>query len=82
MEQTDVLESPIETTAAAGAGEAAAAAASGWEPNGGPRTGGPSHEQIAALAYSYWEERGGQGGSAEEDWLRAEQGLSPARQSS
>jgi hypothetical protein len=29
-------------------------------------------EQIAALAYSYWEARGDQGGSPEEDWLRAE----------
>jgi Protein of unknown function (DUF2934) len=29
-------------------------------------------EQIATLAYSYWEARGGQGGSPEEDWLRAE----------
>ncbi len=29
-------------------------------------------EQIALLAYSYWEERGRQGGSPEEDWLRAE----------
>lgn len=38
-------------------------------------TDGPSPEQIALLAYSYWEARGGQGGSAEEDWLRAEQEL-------
>jgi Protein of unknown function (DUF2934) len=28
---------------------------------------------IARLAYSYWEARGYQGGSPEEDWLRAEQ---------
>ena len=28
-------------------------------------------EQIALLAYSYWEARGRQGGSAEEDWHRA-----------
>jgi hypothetical protein len=35
----------------------------------------PSSEQIAALAYSYWEARGYQGGSPEEDWLRAEQEL-------
>jgi uncharacterized protein involved in copper resistance len=27
---------------------------------------------IARLAYSYWEARGYVGGSAEEDWLRAE----------
>ena len=35
----------------------------------------PSREDIAALAYSYWEARGFQGGSPEEDWLRAEQEL-------
>jgi hypothetical protein len=32
-------------------------------------------EEIAKLAYSYWEARGYQGGSQEEDWLRAEQEL-------
>lgn len=32
-------------------------------------------QRIADLAYSYWEARGGSGGSAEEDWLRAEQAL-------
>ena len=32
-------------------------------------------EDIAKLAYSYWEARGFQGGSPEEDWLRAEQEL-------
>ncbi|HEX3745193.1 MAG TPA: DUF2934 domain-containing protein [Bryobacteraceae bacterium] len=32
-------------------------------------------EQIAALAYSYWEARGFQGGSPEQDWLRAEREL-------
>jgi len=30
-------------------------------------------ESIARLAYSYWEARGFAGGSAEEDWLRAEE---------
>jgi len=39
----------------------------------------PSPDQIASLAYSYWEARGYQGGSPEEDWLRAEQELA-ARQ--
>ncbi|MGJ5814845.1 DUF2934 domain-containing protein [Paludibaculum fermentans] len=29
-------------------------------------------EQIARLAYSYWEARGCQGGSPREDWLVAE----------
>ena len=33
---------------------------------------GPAHEEIARLAYSYWEARGFQGGCAQEDWLRAE----------
>ncbi|HWB85864.1 MAG TPA: DUF2934 domain-containing protein [Bryobacteraceae bacterium] len=35
----------------------------------------PSQEEIARLAYLYWEERGCQGGSSEEDWLRAEREL-------
>jgi Protein of unknown function (DUF2934) len=35
----------------------------------------PTFEEIAALAYSYWEARGCQGGSPESDWLRAEQEL-------
>jgi len=35
----------------------------------------PASEEIARLAYSYWEARGRQGGSAEEDWFRAEQEL-------
>jgi hypothetical protein len=33
------------------------------------------HQAIAALAYSYWEERGRTGGSPQEDWYRAEQEL-------
>ncbi|MGH9665361.1 MAG: DUF2934 domain-containing protein [Bryobacteraceae bacterium] len=32
----------------------------------------PTHDEIARLAYSYWEARGGATGSQEEDWLRAE----------
>ena len=39
----------------------------------------PSQEDIAVLAYSYWEARGCQGGSPEEDWLRAEQELRSRR---
>jgi hypothetical protein len=35
----------------------------------------PTSEQIATLAYSYWEARGFRGGSPEQDWLRAEQEL-------
>jgi hypothetical protein len=38
-------------------------------------TPAPSFEDVASLAYSYWEARGCQGGSPEEDWLRAEQEL-------
>ena len=34
-----------------------------------------SHEAIAQLAYSYWEARGRPGGSADEDWYRAEREL-------
>jgi hypothetical protein len=30
------------------------------------------HEQIARLAYSYWQDRGCPDGSPEEDWFRAE----------
>jgi hypothetical protein len=37
-------------------------------------------EEIARLAYSYWEARGGQGGSPEEDWARAEQEFRTRRQ--
>ena len=29
-------------------------------------------EEIATLAYKYWQERKGVGGSPEEDWLQAE----------
>jgi len=32
----------------------------------------PEPEQIARLAYSYWQDRGCPEGSPEEDWLRAE----------
>lgn len=35
----------------------------------------PMESEIAALAYSYWEARAFQDGSAEEDWLRAEKEL-------
>ncbi len=39
-----------------------------------------AHEEIAKLAYSYWEARGFQGGSPEEDWVRAERELLVAPQ--
>ena len=34
------------------------------------------HDAVATLAFSYWQDRGCQGGSPEADWLRAEQELS------
>lgn len=36
-------------------------------------------EEIARLAYSFWEARGFQGGSPEEDWFRAEEELRKQR---
>ena len=38
-------------------------------------TRAPSHEEIARLAYAYWEARGGQHGSPQDDWYRAEREL-------
>lgn len=35
--------------------------------------GAPTQEEIAKLAYSLWQMREGNGGSADEDWYRAEQ---------
>jgi hypothetical protein len=35
----------------------------------------PMHEEIAALAYSFWLERGCPEGTPEQDWFRAEQEL-------
>lgn len=35
----------------------------------------PNREEVVRLANSYWEARGCQGGSAEEDWFRAEREL-------
>jgi hypothetical protein len=39
----------------------------------------PSHDEIARLAYAYWEARGRQHGSHEEDWYRAERELMRGR---
>ena len=33
----------------------------------------PGHDAIAKIAYGYWEARGYEHGSSEQDWLRAEQ---------
>lgn len=38
-----------------------------------------THEEIAELAHSYWAARGYAHGSAEADWLRAEQDLTATR---
>jgi hypothetical protein len=38
----------------------------------------PKHEQIAQLAYSYWQDRQRREGSPIEDWLRAEAELGNA----
>ena len=35
----------------------------------------PSRAEISELAYSYWEERGFEGGDSVQDWLRAEDEL-------
>jgi hypothetical protein len=38
------------------------------------------HVEVARLAYSYWEARGHQGGSSEDDWYRAQAELRRRRQ--
>lgn len=40
-----------------------------------------SEEAVAKLAYKYWEERGCEGGSPEEDWYRALEHLRASAQS-
>jgi hypothetical protein len=42
------------------------------------QTVGITTDAVAQLAYSYWVARSYQGGSPEEDWLRAEQELRAA----
>jgi len=64
--------------AAAGCGHRLAAPETRWEEwvstdsTAGNGNGEALREKIAQLAYSYWEARGYQHGSAEEDWYRAE----------
>ena len=67
-----------EDTAPSGASEAAtqrgqSSVAEQDPPDAGQA--GVTREDVERLAYSYWEARGGNGGSAEEDWYRAEQEL-------
>jgi len=42
---------------------------------GGREWRAPTHEEIARLAYCFWEARGCQAGSPWEDWFRAEREL-------
>ena len=66
IEMIEVIESPDQEC------ESVVTAVMDIEPS---ETHPPTHQEIAALAYSYWEARGYQGGSPEEDWFRAEQEL-------
>jgi hypothetical protein len=43
--------------------------------NGAPHAASVDPNEIASLAHALWEGRGGQGGSPEDDWYRAEQEL-------
>ena len=45
----------------------------------GTATEAIDRQAIARLAYSYWVARGFNGGSAEEDWLRAEREIRTGR---
>ena len=42
----------------------------------------PAEDQVAALAYGFWMERGCPEGCPEEDWFRAERELAEATQRS
>ena len=42
----------------------------------------PTHEEIAAFAYSLWEARGCREGSPEEDWFNAERALNEQQSAS
>lgn len=68
-------------TEIAPAGKAIAAAASAGTASGpqGVSSTPITHEEIARLAYSYWAARGYTQGSAQADWLRAEQELRAGR---
>jgi hypothetical protein len=65
---------PASVTASAPREAAVAAAPASLENIGSILSQGVSlREHISLLAYSYWQQRGYQGGSPEEDWFRAEQ---------
>ena len=67
MAKSQRLKPEPSTTAASALGD------TGVETAAPGNTAGP--EEIARLAYEYWEARGGEGGSPEEDWFRAEREL-------
>lgn len=71
--KTSSVPEPVKADSAPSTKTMAAAAAS-KEP-----TKPVSHEEIAKLAHSYWVARGYAHGSAEADWLRAEQELQASR---
>jgi hypothetical protein len=50
--------------------------ADGWEEIVRRR---PTHDEIARLAYCYWEDGGCRHGRALDDWLRAERDLAEGR---
>lgn len=60
----------------------ATAAAAGATNGAAASFGNTEEEEIARLAYLLWQARGGQGGSAEDDWLRAEQEYRKKREAS
>jgi hypothetical protein len=77
---------PLQETANTGTADvlqpdaAPAPVASGGTAGGDTDPGpSPDREAIARLAYSYWEARGGNGGSPEDDWFRAERELRATR---
>ena len=43
--------------------------------HGTQQNGALPYEEVARLAHSYWQERGGQHGQHMDDWFRAEQDL-------
>jgi hypothetical protein len=81
------MEKPRGTTIASGTTGSGAPTAGALDPvmetagvvGAGPVTATPDsppkQEQIARLAYSYWQARGCPEGSPDEDWLRAEADL-------
>ncbi len=63
IEQTPVLDQPVSESPSA--------------PGPGVLVEPATHEQIATLAYQFWQARGCPQGSPEEDWFRAEEELKP-----